>query len=72
MPTYLKEGNYYTLTELAQKLGYLSTTDFADSCRKGSILAVKIGKTWLVHETEANRLANQEQKAQGNRGVARK
>ena len=72
MPMHIKEGDYYTLTEIAEKLGYISTSNFAKDCQEGRILAIKVGKTWLVPDFEVDRLSRKEQKSQGNRGVARK
>lgn len=71
MPTEL-HGTFYTVQEAADRLGYASPATIRMGCTQGTIIAHKMGKTWLIEEKEVERLASQEQKPQGNRGAARK
>ena len=71
MPVQL-HGTYYTLTEAAEKLGYVNSSTIRALCLSGEVFAHKVGKTWLIEQEELERLASQEQKPQGNRGFKRK
>lgn len=63
---------YYTLTEAAKELGYLSTGNMATECREGKITAYKVGKTWLIPQEVVLYKKQQEISFRGNRGQARK
>lgn len=63
---------YYTTKEAAEKLGYASTSNLANSCQAGRIPAYKVGKTWLIPASWVEEQEKLVAKGQGNRGVTRK
>lgn len=71
MPVTL-HGTYYILTEVAEILGYNTTSNLANACQAGKIPAVRVGKMWLIPETWLDEQKKIAPKGQGNRGVTRK
>ncbi|MGN0009547.1 MAG: helix-turn-helix domain-containing protein [Desulfovibrionaceae bacterium] len=65
-------GTYYTVSEAAKRLGYVSTSTITNGCQAGKIPAAKIAKTWLIPESWVREQEKTAQKGQGNRGVNRK
>lgn len=63
---------YYTLTEAAKELGYLSTGNMATACREKKIPAYKVGKTWLIPSAWVKNEKAKDVSPIGNRGQTRK
>lgn len=63
---------YYTTSEAAKVLGYLSGDPLKVQCANKKIPAYKVANVWLIPSEWVENEKKNEIKPQGNRGVTRK
>lgn len=62
---------YFTTTEAADALGYVSGDYLRQMCQQGKIPAYKAGKTWFLTVEQVQALADRETGNRGGRGQKR-